>query len=273
MGTKYLGRVYTWSDIAFYTFNTITNALVIKNENELVRIQRILCSFSMICFLVKTFYYLKLVDQIAPIIDIIIRIIFDIKWFLLVFVLSIAAFSISFFLLGNNQIDYDIADEECPEGEDCSTIDLKGAALGITYAQMKPAFWFGWYLTNGGEPETFDIGEASQSMYLYGIYVGFQFLMQIHLLNMLIAYMGETFSTNNEKGEQIKVKDHLSFVLDNWYLKEFSLGNVKNIKYIIAALPVQDAEEDDGIGQLQAQLDEIKLQIKKQSIENSKRAV
>ena len=64
--------------------------------------------------------------------------------------------------------------------------------------------------------------------------------MQIHLLNMLIAYMGETFGTNNEKGEQIKIKDHLSFVLDNWYLKEYSLGDVKSIKYIIAALPVQE---------------------------------
>jgi hypothetical protein len=64
--------------------------------------------------------------------------------------------------------------------------------------------------------------------------------MQIHLLNMLIAYMGETFSTNNEKGEQIKTKDHLSFVLDNWYLKKASLGDVNDIKYIIAALPVSD---------------------------------
>lgn len=25
MGNKYLGRVYTWFDIAFYTLNTITN--------------------------------------------------------------------------------------------------------------------------------------------------------------------------------------------------------------------------------------------------------
>lgn len=81
--------------------------------------------------------------------------------------------------------------------------------------------------------------------------------MQIHLLNMLIAYMGETFSTNNEKGEQIKTKDHLSFVLDNWYLKEYSLTNfgktsIKNIKYIIAALPVNDSnDDDDAIGFLQ----------------------
>jgi hypothetical protein len=75
---------------------------------ESVKIQRVLSSFAILCFLAKTFYYLKLVDQIAPIIDIIIRIVFDIKWFMFVFVLSIAAFSTSFFLLGRNQVDYDL---------------------------------------------------------------------------------------------------------------------------------------------------------------------
>lgn len=55
---------------------------------------------------------------------------------------------------------------------------------------------------------------------------------------MLIAYMGDTFGSNNEVKDQIKIKDHLSFIMDNWYLKDVSLGNVKNIKYIIAALPV-----------------------------------
>jgi hypothetical protein len=64
---------------------------------------------------------LKLVDQIAPIIDIIIRIVFDIKWFMFVFVLSIAAFSTSFFLLGRNQIDYDL-DAECFDEEDPSKL-------------------------------------------------------------------------------------------------------------------------------------------------------
>ena len=74
--------------------------------------------------------------------------------------------------------------------------------------------------------------------YFYAIYIAFQFFMIIHLLNMLIAYMGDTFGSNNEVKDQIKIKDHLSFIMDNWYLKDLSLGNVKNIKYIIAALPV-----------------------------------
>ena len=88
--------------------------------------------------------------------------------------------------------------------------------------------------------EGFSAGEATMKNYLYIIFTAFQFIMQIHLLNMLIAYMGETFSKNNEVAEQIKTKDHLSFIIDNWYLKDISLGDVKQIKYIIAALPVSD---------------------------------
>lgn len=101
------------------------------------------------------------------------------------------------------------------------------------------AIWFGWDLCMGsGAIDGFSAGAGSQMRQFYAIYIVFQFIMIIHLLNMLIAYMGDTFSSNNEVKDQIKIKDHLSFIMDNWYLKEVSLGNIKNIKYIIAALPV-----------------------------------
>ena len=50
-------------------------------------------------FLAKTFYFMKLIDQIAPLVDIIIRVFIDIKWFMFVFLMSITAFGISFNLL------------------------------------------------------------------------------------------------------------------------------------------------------------------------------
>lgn len=77
---------------------------------------------------------------------------------------------------------------------------------------------------------------------------------------MLIAYMGETFSKNNEVAEQIKIKDHLSFIMDNWYLKDISLGDVKQIKYIIAALPVSDQlDDDDVLAKIDKSVDEVKM--------------
>jgi hypothetical protein len=43
-------------------------------------------------------------DEIAPLINIIIKIIKDIGYFILVFILIIACFSVSFFLIGQNQV-------------------------------------------------------------------------------------------------------------------------------------------------------------------------
>ena len=56
---------------------------------------------------------MKLVDEIAPLIDIIIQVFFDIKWFLFVFMAFLLSFSVAFYLLGNNQRQFDnLTDEE-----------------------------------------------------------------------------------------------------------------------------------------------------------------
>lgn len=59
-------------------------------------------------FLNKSFYYMKLVDSIAPFIDIIIQIVFDIKYFMMVFIMAMVSLALSFFLLAQNQLDYDL---------------------------------------------------------------------------------------------------------------------------------------------------------------------
>ena len=40
----------------------------------------------------------------------------------------------------------------------------------------------------------------------------------IHLMNMLIAIMSQTYVERNEVINEIKFKDHLRFVLDNWFI-------------------------------------------------------
>ena len=75
----------------------------------------------------------------------------------------------------------------------------------------------------------------------------------IHLLNMLIAIMGNTFSERQANIDKIYYKDHLSFVLDNWYLIKTAFGgNLRDVKYVVAALAIEEEDED------QALLQEIK---------------
>lgn len=74
MGTKFFKRFYTWIDIFFYSLNTMISIIVLGFEEteENKKMERILACFAVFLFLNKSFYYMKLVDSIAPFIDIII---------------------------------------------------------------------------------------------------------------------------------------------------------------------------------------------------------
>ena len=59
------------------------------------------------------------------------------------------------------------------------------------------------------------------------------FMLLIHLLNMLIAIMGETFSNNNEIKHKTTIQSHLRFVLNNWWRRP--IPNEKKVVYLITA--------------------------------------
>ena len=102
-GRKYLYRIYTWFDLTFYILNSIANFRILtSNDDSAISQQRVLFAFAILFFLASTFYFMKLVDNIAPLIDIIIRIFYDIKWFIFVFLCVICSFGFSFYLLGAN---------------------------------------------------------------------------------------------------------------------------------------------------------------------------
>lgn len=70
--------------------------------------------------------------------------------------------------------------------------------------------------------------------------------MLIHLLNMLIAIMGETFQVRSTVAESIRVKDHLSFVVDNWHLSDYVLKEErKKIRYIVTAMSSTEDQFDE----------------------------
>lgn len=70
----------------------------------------------------------------------------------------------------------------------------------------------------------FEFGESQEAEFLYFLFIIASFVIMIHLLNMLIAIMGNTFAERHEVAEQIKYKDHLNFVLDNWFILDRAFG-------------------------------------------------
>ena len=188
-GSSFFKRIYTWFDVVFYSLNTIASYKAMSGDGlETLKSQRILQSFCIIFFLAKNFYFMKLVDEIAPLIDIIIQVFFDIKWFLFVFMGFLVSFCIAFFLLGSNQLQFDnITEEEHDK---------------IPYATIHESLLFMWDVClGGGGSDSFEFGDASQKKYLKTLFISAQFILLIHLLNMLIAIMGNTFGNRNEVAE------------------------------------------------------------------------
>ena len=68
--------------------------------------------------------------------------------------------------------------------------------------------------------------------------------MIIHLLNMLIAIMGETFCKCKEIGHLVKIQDHLGFVIDNWYLSPISIPDKEKLVFIVTAFLVNQESDD-----------------------------
>ena len=65
------------------------------------------------------------------------------------------------------------------------------------------------------------------------------FLFVIHLLNMLIAIMGEAFNVNSEKKHMLQSKYHLQLVLDNMWMSDV-IKDRKKIKYLVVASANQE---------------------------------
>lgn len=91
------------------------------------------------------------------------------------------------------------------------------------------------------DSNSYELGLGSQSYILYSLHMITAFIIMIHLLNMLIAIMGNTFTNRSTNIDKIYYRDHLNFVLDNWYLINTAFGgHLKEVKYIFAALAVED---------------------------------
>lgn len=111
----------------------------------------------------------------------------DIGWFLVVFCVALFAFANAFFLIGKNQVEFG---------------GIKTADQPMYAKNMIDSIYY-TYLLSLGNFILEDINKGDDNAYpdqvlLTIVFVFASFFMLIHLLNMLIAIMGETFGANNE---------------------------------------------------------------------------
>ena len=199
-----------------------------------VIVLRVIEAILIVFLLFKSLYFLRFVGEIAPLVDIIFVIMSDIKYFMVIFLIAEVAFITAFFCIGRNQrllklieMDNDPALMEDYEPPNYST--LMGA-IDYVYISSLDEFDSGSYFDNQMTP------------ILLLLFVGLSFFMCIHLLNMLIAIMGESFAQNNEVKEAKKKISQLQFVVENWWLDP--IKDKKKIVYLVAAFNVDDEDQD-----------------------------
>ena len=66
--------------------------------------------------------------------------------------------------------------------------------------------------------DAFWLGNQENEYILVLLFVVTAFIMIVHMLNMLIAIMGNTYIERSPVAKYIRIRDHLRFVMENWHL-------------------------------------------------------
>ena len=89
-------------DISYILLNAITSLIILSESTEPSRSVRIFEALTALVLWTKLLYFLQLFDEISPLIQIIIKIFDDIKFFMVTLTVGVFAFSNAFWLLGRN---------------------------------------------------------------------------------------------------------------------------------------------------------------------------
>ena len=131
---------------------------------------------------------------------------------------------------------------------------LGGAFLEIFYVCIgSPDFAVG----DHGAPAFFENNQGDTSMHIMLLLLYFItcFILLIHLLNMLIAIMGDAYSEDKEVFEKQRIMNFLKFINDKWHFKNFAFDidvskgekkkeTIEKTKYVIVALNQEDQPQD-----------------------------
>jgi len=183
--------------------------------------------------------------------ELIVNIMESIITFMIVMVISAFILGTCLFLIAQNILDFD--NDKMIDGK-VNENYVANNFIDLPYATVHGAMWYiylmclGWFSFGNDfskENSPLEYGYKSK-IPLYIIFFITAFTMIIHMLNMLVAIMSDTFNVRQPVVDQIRIKSHLFFVIQHWYLNYLAIDNDSNsIKYIIVALLNQEENNEN----------------------------
>ena len=144
-------------------------------------------AFLMIFMCFKSLYFLRLIKDVAPLIDAISNIVNDIKWFGFVYICFMISHGIALFSLSANQRD----------------VLPPGSSDHAAYLKTSNLIW-NTYRAHIGSVDTNHFRGNEMETYFVIIYIYMTLFVQLVLLNMLIGLMGESIGRSKEDAEAKK---------------------------------------------------------------------
>ena len=173
-------------------------------------------------------------DELAPLVNMIILIIKDIRWFLAIFLVCGFSFSICFTLIAKNQME-DLAED--PDFDSMDELSLP------SYRHLNGAIQHVFLLALGSfSVLEYELGGGKWSIYFMTIFSTAAFLLVFHFLHMLIAIMQETFDRNSERKRKQQIQSHLMFVLETLYMDP--IRQKDRITYLISAFVNEEENQE-----------------------------
>jgi hypothetical protein len=96
-----ISRLWAWLDLFVFLINMIILLSNFFLQID-IQVQRLFEAMLIVTATLKSLYYLRLIGEIAPLIDIIIVIVWDIRYFLMIYLIALISFVFAFYILGQN---------------------------------------------------------------------------------------------------------------------------------------------------------------------------
>jgi len=185
------------------------------------------------CFLLwlKFFSYLRIFNKFSSFIRMIMEMFKDMSIFLAMLLLGILSFANTYYVL--DQITYD----EIKAQDEKDFVNVTGGSAwdSIMYT----------YRMGLGDFDTDPYNDSNYMPLYWALFISCTVFIQILLLNLLIAIMGDTFERVQEMKEQAQLRECCSLIADNWFLldreKKFA-----SAKYIVVASLEKAAGQNKG---------------------------
>lgn len=193
----------------------------------------------------KSLYYMRLIKEVAPLIDAMSNILVDIRWFLFLFCVYMVSHAEALNSLSFNQ--YEITYLENP-----------AKALVGPYYSMKNLFWNTYKAHTGGMATTFFLDTPEMVGWWFGFYVYVTLFVKMLLFNMLIGLMGASIARSKQDADAKKRLQMCGFLTDNWHMN--AVENKQEVVYIISARQITVEEEvDENLINIEKKIDGVEM--------------